>query len=164
MNQAINNSQIYSYLAKFIVSQDTVIYRLVVRNLSYDAYFSVLNFWATFGGKMGMRASYGLGPPNPTKKLAWSFWVNRYLKIMFSKFSGVKPLKMAQWAKRSAPWAKFLVGFGGPRPLGTRVVVMLISLQKWPQNQKLKISIITWISHRQSIGNGLLSSHKKSAQ
>ena len=54
-------------------TQETIIYRLLVRNLSYDAYFSVLIFLATFGGKMGVattRAHNGLGPPNPTKKLA----------------------------------------------------------------------------------------------
>ena len=35
------------------------------------------HFWATFGGKKGVaktRAPDGLGPPNPTKKLA--HWVN----------------------------------------------------------------------------------------
>ena len=55
----------------FMGTQETIIYRLVVRNSSYDAYFSVLIFRATFGGKMGVattRALYGLGPPNPTKK------------------------------------------------------------------------------------------------
>ena len=54
-------------------TQETIIYRLVVRNLSYDAYFSFLIFWATFGGKMGVGttcAPFSLGPPNPTKKLA----------------------------------------------------------------------------------------------
>ena len=34
--------------------QETIIYRLVMRNRSYNAYFSVLNFWATFVGKMGV--------------------------------------------------------------------------------------------------------------
>ena len=56
----------------FMGVQDTIIYRLVMRNLSYNAYFSVLIFWATFGGKMGVattRAPNGLGPPHPTKKL-----------------------------------------------------------------------------------------------
>ena len=53
--------------------QETIIYRLVMRNLSYATYFSVLIFWATFGGKMGVDttcAPNGLGPSNPTKKLA----------------------------------------------------------------------------------------------
>ena len=57
----------------YMGTQETIIYRLVVRNQSYEAYFSVLIVWATFGGKMGVantRAPYGLGPPNPTKKLA----------------------------------------------------------------------------------------------
>ena len=50
-------------------------YRLVVRDPSYAAYFSVL----TFGYKMGFQTR-----PNswPTW---WTFWVNRYLEIMFSK-------------------------------------------------------------------------------
>ena len=32
-------------------AQETIIYRLVMRNLSHDAYFSFSLFWATFGGK-----------------------------------------------------------------------------------------------------------------
>ena len=52
-------------------TQETILYRLVARNQSYDAYFSVLIFLATFGGKMGV--------------------ANRYLEIMFSKFPGVNP-------------------------------------------------------------------------
>ena len=31
-------------------TQETIIYRLVVRNQSYDAY----HFWTNFGGKMGL--------------------------------------------------------------------------------------------------------------
>ena len=74
-----------------------IIYRLMVRNSSYD-----LRFWPTFGGKMGVATTcahyvlwHGLGPPNLTKKLPtrsrWTFWVNHYLEIMFSKFLGVNP-------------------------------------------------------------------------
>ena len=40
---------------------------------SYNAYFSDLTFWATFGGNMGVATThnhYSLGLPNPTKKLA----------------------------------------------------------------------------------------------
>ena len=65
--------------------QETIIYRLVMRNLilSNDAYFPFLIFWATFGGKMGvanMCAPNGLGPPNPTKKLAhWMDLLGRLL-------------------------------------------------------------------------------------
>ena len=38
-------------------------------------------------------APNGLRPPNPTEKLPtrWTFWVNCYLEIMFSKISGVDP-------------------------------------------------------------------------
>ena len=50
----------HSYLANFgpiglnffMGAQETFISRLVLRNPSYDAYFSFLIFWATFGGKM----------------------------------------------------------------------------------------------------------------
>ena len=67
-----------------------------MRSLSYDAYFSFLIFWATFGGKMGVattRTPNGPWPPCPTKKLAhWvDFWANHYLEIIFSKFPGVNP-------------------------------------------------------------------------
>ena len=54
-------------------TQETIIFRVVLRNPSYDAYFSVLGFLATFGGKMGvatMRTPNSLGPPNPNKKFA----------------------------------------------------------------------------------------------
>ena len=48
----VHNSAIFwpIGLKIFKGTQDTFIYRLVVRNLSYDAYFSVLIFWVTFGG------------------------------------------------------------------------------------------------------------------
>ena len=78
----------------FIGAQETIIYRLVIRNPSCDAYFSYFIFWATFCGKIGVAATCslnGLGPPNPTKKLIhWvAFSANHYLEITFSKFSGV---------------------------------------------------------------------------
>ena len=34
--------------------KETIIYRLVMRNPSDNAYFSFLIFWATFGGKIGV--------------------------------------------------------------------------------------------------------------
>ena len=83
---------------KILGAHDTTIYQLVVRNMSYDAYFSFLFFWATFGGKMGVaitatRAPDGLGSPNLTKKFAHCvnllYYNNRYREIIFSKFSGV---------------------------------------------------------------------------
>ena len=62
-------------------AQEAIIYRLVMINPSYDAYLSLLIFWATFGGKMGVattRAPYSLGPPNPMKKLAhWADFFRR---------------------------------------------------------------------------------------
>ena len=41
-------------------TQETIIYRLVVRNPGYDGYFSVLIFLATFGGKMGVATTRAL--------------------------------------------------------------------------------------------------------
>ena len=43
-----------------------------------------------FSGKMGLAATLvpkSLGPQAPTRKLVteWNFWVNRYLKNLFSK-------------------------------------------------------------------------------
>ena len=93
----------------FIGTRGTIIYRVVVINPSNDAYFSFLNFRATFGGKMGVattRAPNGLGSPNPAKKLVhWVYLLGQplsrnhvfeitisksYLEIMFSKFSRVR--------------------------------------------------------------------------
>ena len=54
-------------------------YRSVLRNPSLDAYFSFLNFWATFGGEIGVVttcAANGLGLPNPTNNL--SHWVDLF--------------------------------------------------------------------------------------
>ena len=64
-----HNSAIFGPIGQKIVmqTQENIIYP------SYDAYFSVLIFWATFGGKIGVattHAPYGLGPSNLTKKLA----------------------------------------------------------------------------------------------
>ena len=53
-----------------MVTQETINYRLVARNHVFDA-FSEKN--AIFGGKMGVAATVaplGLGPRDPTKKLA----------------------------------------------------------------------------------------------
>ena len=56
-------------------TQEAIIYRLVMRNLSYDAYISFLIFLATFGEKVGVATTrplivWGL----QTKKLA--HWVD----------------------------------------------------------------------------------------
>ena len=53
-------------------TRETIVYRLVMGNPSYDAYVSFLFFRATFGGKMGV-ATNCMGPPNLIKKLA--HWV-----------------------------------------------------------------------------------------
>ena len=42
----------------FMKTQETISYRLVMRNLSYDAYIWFLIFWATFGGKMGVATTH----------------------------------------------------------------------------------------------------------
>ena len=52
-----------------MVTQETIIYRLLLTNSSYDAYFSFFIFWTAFAEKMGVattRAPNGLGPPDPT--------------------------------------------------------------------------------------------------
>ena len=61
----------YIFWANWAGSSETIFYRLVKINLSYNAYFSFLKSCATFGGKMGVattRVPNGLEPPNPTKK------------------------------------------------------------------------------------------------
>ena len=47
-------------------AQETIIYRLIKINPSYHAYFQILNILVRIWRKNG----YGLGPLNPTKKLA----------------------------------------------------------------------------------------------
>ena len=57
-----------------MVTQETIIYRLVMRNQSYNAYFW---FLATFGTKMGVATTCALnvlGLQDPTKRLA--HWVD----------------------------------------------------------------------------------------
>ena len=101
MAKNVAHAHIWAYifwligLKVFMGTQETIIYRLVVRNLSYDAYFSVLIFW----GKMGVATTrphaplifWGLQTQSKSWPTGWTFWANRYLKIMFSKFSGVNP-------------------------------------------------------------------------
>ena len=41
-------------------------------NLSYDAYFSVLIFWATFGGKMGVATTHAPNPDHAQLAIAGS--------------------------------------------------------------------------------------------
>ena len=82
-------------LQSFVGAQETIIYRLVMRNTSYDAYFQFFCFWATLGGKMGVaitRAPNDLGPQIQPKSwpTGWTFWANCYLENVFSKFSGLK--------------------------------------------------------------------------
>ena len=93
-----HNSAIFEPIGlKFLIwVQETMINRLVIRNPSYDAYFSVWIFLGTFCGKMGVattRAPNGVGPSNPTKKLAhWEDLLGQPLsRNQFSKFSGVNP-------------------------------------------------------------------------
>ena len=70
-----------------MVTQKTIIYRLVVINPSYDAYLSVLIFWPLLAGKW----AWGLQTRPKSWPTGWTFRANRYLEIMFSKFSGVNP-------------------------------------------------------------------------
>ena len=69
-------------------------------NPSYAAFFFL--FWATFGGKMGVVAtrplivwglqtqpkSWGLQTQPKSWPIGWTLWVNCYLEIKISKFSG----------------------------------------------------------------------------
>ena len=76
--------------------QQTIIYLLLVRNPRYNAYFSFLIFWVTFGGEMGVAttpAPIGPGSSNPAKKLATgrNFWANHYLEIIFRNIQGLPP-------------------------------------------------------------------------
>ena len=74
----------------FMGTQKTIAYRLVMRNPSYDVYFSFLIFWVTLAGKWawpprapltvcGLQAQPKVGPLGAE----WYFWANRYLEIMF---------------------------------------------------------------------------------
>ena len=53
--------------------------------------------------------------------------------------------------KRSTQWAKFLVVFGGPRPLGACVVATPFFRQKWPRKSKMVFvsfeNIHIWLSY-----------------
>ena len=80
----------------FMGVQETIFYRLVMRNLCYDAYFSVLILRLLLAGIWAWSPNaplmvWGL----QTQPKSWStwrtFWANRYLEIMFSKFSRVNP-------------------------------------------------------------------------
>ena len=53
-------------------TQETIIYRLVLRNPSFGPYLLFSIFWALMGPKKGRGPTdtpRGLGPQNPTKKL-----------------------------------------------------------------------------------------------
>ena len=41
-------------------AQETIIYRLALRNLWYNAYFAILIFWVRFGGELGVAATRAL--------------------------------------------------------------------------------------------------------
>ena len=70
----------------FMGTQETIIDRLVMRNPRYDAYFWFLIFLGHFGQEnaCGHHAPpNGLGPPNPTKKLAnWLDLSGKKCKVM----------------------------------------------------------------------------------
>ena len=80
-------------------------YRIMLVSLMLVSLMKNIDIWPKemrmpiFGHKflqeLTTRATNGLGPPNPTIKLApgpgRSFCVNRYLEIVLSKFSVLKP-------------------------------------------------------------------------
>ena len=60
-----------------------IIYRLVMINSSFDAYF---DFWATFGGKMSVATRCtlsGLGGQPKDRPTRWTLWANHCLVISF---------------------------------------------------------------------------------
>ena len=69
-------------LKYFVGAQETFIYRLVMRNQNYGAYFPFLIFWATFGEKMGVATTQAPDDPAPT---GWTVLANCYLENVFSK-------------------------------------------------------------------------------
>ena len=72
-------------------AQDTIIYRLVMRNLSYDAYFWFLMFWATFGWKMGVVTTRAPGASKTDQKvvqLGGPFRPTAISKSCFRNFQG----------------------------------------------------------------------------
>ena len=81
--KAIFGHKFFSYnsatfgLKYFVGAWDTIIYRFIMRNEDYETYFSIFNFWPTFGGKMVSGHHAGPlwpGALNLTKKLA--HWVD----------------------------------------------------------------------------------------
>ena len=82
----------------FMRVQKTIIYRLLLINPSCNAYVSFLNFWVTFGWKMGVAIvrpqMIGIGGFQ-TRLKSWptgsNVWANKYLKIIFPKFSELNP-------------------------------------------------------------------------
>ena len=67
----------------FMVTQETIIYRLVIKNRDFDAFLKKNHI---FGGKIGVAttvASKGLGPRDPTKKL--THWVDLLGQLLSRK-------------------------------------------------------------------------------
>ena len=81
----------------FFVTQETIIYLLVMRNHDFDAFFGKNPI---FGGKIGVAATVaqkGLGPQDPTKNLA--NWVDLFgqpltRKLVFKNFGPESNIKM----------------------------------------------------------------------
>ena len=84
----------------FMGAHETIIYQLLMRNPSYNAYFPFLIFvshfwwenlhcaWPPYVPLMGFsKINQKVGPLDT----GWNFLVNCYLEIVFSKFSGVTP-------------------------------------------------------------------------
>ena len=75
---------------KFFMGFQTIIYRLVMRNLRLRSLFFSFDFRATFGRKMGVattRAPNGLEPPNQTK-MGGPFGPITISKSCFRNFQG----------------------------------------------------------------------------
>ena len=80
--------------SKYPCTQENDIYRLSTINRGYDVSFTVLAFlakkWA-WPPRWRLRV-WGLKTQRKTWHTGWTFWVNGYLEIMFSKFLAWTPL------------------------------------------------------------------------
>ena len=90
----------------FMGAQETIVYRLVMRNLSLM--MLIFHFWFLGPLLVGKLAWPQLVWSLKTQPRSWSngwiFWVNWYFEIMFSKFSGVNPhLNRLIYNYRSGP-------------------------------------------------------------
>ena len=92
-------------LELFREAQETIIYRFVMGNSNNDVYAWFLGHFWRGNGRGHHALPWWSGPPNSIKKLPiwWTFWNNRHLEIMFSKFSWMDPPKRQITPRISLP-------------------------------------------------------------